>query len=79
MRISVSVAAQYAGTASGKVTVHASSVTVCVTSLSKEKGSCVVPARRLRVGIHAVKATYAGPGAYDSSPSAVKKLKVTAG
>ena len=75
-RISVSVKPRYAGTVPGKVTVKAGSITVCVITLTRQKGTCALPAEKLKPGTYNVRATYAGDGDYTAATSAAIKLKV---
>jgi hypothetical protein len=74
-RLSVVVKAG-AGTPSGKVTVKAGSVSVCVLALTSGKGSCTLAASRLKVGKYRITAAYGGGLHFAGSASAAKTLTV---
>jgi hypothetical protein len=58
-KLSVSVNPQYKGTPGGTVAVRDSTVTLCVVTLAKGKGSCALSAKQLKPGHYSLVATYA--------------------
>jgi hypothetical protein len=76
--ISVHVTPEYPGaTPSGKVTVHKSSTTLCVISLSQGKGSCKLAPSKLPAGSYRVFAAYGASANFAGSDSSNKRLTVT--
>jgi hypothetical protein len=75
-RLSVAVAAQYAGRPAGSVTVRSGDATVCVIALVAGKGSCALSARSLAVGAHALVVVYPGSADFTGSTSAPTTLTV---
>jgi hypothetical protein len=75
-RVSVKITPRTGGTPGGKVTVTAGSATLCAITLAAGKGSCTLPARKLRPGRYHVSAVYGGSQVYARSASPVKTLTV---
>ena len=75
-RVSVKITPRTGGAPGGKVTVTAGSATLCVITLAAGKGSCTLPARKLRPGRYHVIAAYGGSPVYTRSASPVKTLTV---
>jgi hypothetical protein len=75
--LSVQVKPQFGGTPTGKVTIRAGSVKVCVITLKGGKGSCTLKARQLRAGAYHLAASYAAESPSAGSTSASKPLTVT--
>jgi hypothetical protein len=75
-KISVKVAAQYAGTPGGTVTVKANGVTVAVIRLKSGMGSYTLSAKRLAAGAYSLSAAYGGNGDFGHSASARRSLTV---
>ncbi len=75
-RLTVSVAPQYSGTPTGKVTIKSGTVTVCTITLASGKGSCTLTATRLTAGTAHLTATYTGSTDFAGSTSAAKTLTV---
>jgi len=61
----------------GKVAIVFGSTTMCTASLVGGRGSCVVPARFLRVGAHLGQARYAGSSKFTPSSSTQVRIVVT--
>jgi Bacterial Ig-like domain (group 3) len=59
-KLSVRVAAEYAGTAAGRVVVRAGTTTICVMTLRSGRGTCRFGARQLRAGKYHLTVRYAG-------------------
>jgi hypothetical protein len=76
LRISVQVTPRTGGTPAGRVTVHAGSLALCVITLVNGKGSCRLPAKKLKPGSYQVAAAYAGSHTYAGSASAKRRLTV---
>jgi hypothetical protein len=76
-RISVKVTPRTGGTAGGKIIVKAGSRVICLIRLAGGKGSCTLPAKKLRPGRYRITAGYGGSGTYAGSASAAKFLKIT--
>jgi hypothetical protein len=76
-RLSVDVTSSYVGTPGGTVKITTGTATVCTITLSGGKGSCLLSSSQLKVGTHALKATYAGSNVFSSSVSSTVNLKVT--
>lgn len=76
-KLSVRVAPKYSGTATGKVTVKAGSVKVCVITLKAGLGSCKLTASQLKAGTYHLTAGYAAAPPFAASVSAAKTLTVT--
>jgi Bacterial Ig-like domain (group 3) len=66
-RISVKVKPRTSGTPTGKVTIKAGSVTVCVAKLKGGKGSCSPGATKLNPGVHHLTASYGGDATFAGS------------
>jgi hypothetical protein len=75
--LSVRVKPQTSGIPSGKVTIKAGAVKVCVITLKGGKGTCTLKARQLRPGTYHLAASYAAAALYAGSTSAKKTLTVT--
>jgi len=75
--LSVQVRPQLSGTPTGKVTVSAGKVKVCVITLRSGKGSCTLKASQLRAGTYHLSASYPAAGLFAGSISAKKTLTVT--
>src|SRR5439155_23563732 len=78
-KLSVRVTPARGGTPTGKVTITAGSVRLCIITLrggSGGKGSCKLAASRLRPGTHHLRASYGGSTIYRGSSSARHKLTV---
>ena len=71
------VAPKAGGTPGGKVTVKAGSVTLCVISLAKAKGTCKLASKKLRPGTYHLTASYPGSIRFAASTSPKKTLTVT--
>jgi Bacterial Ig-like domain (group 3) len=71
-KLSVTVAAEYAGTATGRVVVRAGKTTICVMTLRSGRGTCRFGARQLRAGKYHLTVRYAGDrnfaGSSESGP-----------
>ena len=76
-RISVKVTSRTGGTPGGKVTVKAGSRVICAIKLADGKGSCTLPAKKLRAGRYRITAGYGGSGTYSGSASKPATLTVT--
>jgi hypothetical protein len=76
-RISVKVTSRTGGTPGGKVTVKAGSRVICAIKLADGKGSCALPAKKLRAGRYRITAGYGGSGTYRGSASKPATLTVT--
>jgi hypothetical protein len=76
-RFSVTVKPGFSGTPTGRVTVKASSATLCVITLKNAKGTCTLSASKLRPGTYTINATYPGIRPYAASTSPRKTLTVT--
>ena len=76
-RLTVKVTSRTDGTPGGKVTVKAGKATVCVFMLSHGKGTCTLPARKLRPGNYHLTAKYGGSQVYAGSAAPQKTLTVT--
>jgi hypothetical protein len=76
-RLSVHVAPKAGGTPGGKVTVKAGSVTLCVISLAKAKGTCRLASKKLKPGTYHLTASYPGSIRFAASTSPKKTLTVT--
>ena len=75
--LSVQVKPKFSGTPTGKVTIKAGSVKVCVITLKGGKGSCTLKASQLRAGTYQLAASYPATAPYAASASARKTLTVT--
>jgi hypothetical protein len=75
--LSVQVNPQFSGTPTGKVTVRAGSVKICVITLKNGRGTCTLKARQLRAGTYHLAASYAAAALYAASTSARKTLTIT--
>jgi len=71
-RISVRVTARTGGTPGGQVSVATGRQVLCVIKLAGGKGTCTLPAKRLRPGHYQVSAAYGGSKTYASSSSGAK-------
>jgi hypothetical protein len=76
-RISVKVTSRTGGTPGGTVTVKAGTRVICVIRLAGGKGSCTLPAKKLRPGRYRITAGYGGSGTYSGSASRPATLTVT--
>jgi hypothetical protein len=78
-KFSVAVTPAYASTAyaTGKVTVKAGDVTLCVIVLKADRGSCTLPGKRLQAGTYHPTAVYAGGADFTRSTSSRTTLIVT--
>jgi hypothetical protein len=76
-RISVKVTSRTGGTTGGKVAVKAGSRIICAITLHGGKGSCTLPAKKLRPGRYRMTAGYRGSGTYSGSASKPSSLTVT--
>jgi hypothetical protein len=78
-RISVKVTPRTGGTPAGRVTVRAGgrNAVLCVITLAKGRGSCLLPARKLRTGTYKLTARYGGSQVYGGAASGTKTLTVT--
>ncbi len=75
--LSVTVSPQFSGsTPTGKVTIKASTRTLCVIRLSSGKGKCTLSAKRLNAGTCHLVATYGGSTNFKGSTSAKETLTV---
>lgn len=75
--LSVTVSPEFAGsTPAGTVKVAASTVTLCVITLSSGKGSCDLSSKKLPVGTHHLVATYSGSKNLLASASSTETLSV---
>jgi hypothetical protein len=77
-RISVKVTPRTGGTPGGRVTVRAGArnTALCVITLAKGRGSCLLPAKKLRPGTYKLTARYGGSRVYSGSTSGTKTLTV---
>jgi hypothetical protein len=75
--LSVQVKPQLSGTPTGKVTIKAGPVKLCVITLKSGKGTCALKARQLRAGTYHLTAGYAAAALFAGSTSAKKTLTVT--
>src|ERR1019366_1877420 len=75
--LSVTVAPEYPGTATGTVTIRTGTKVVCSISLSGGKGSCHLTPKELAAGSHALVATYSGSADVSGSLSPSKSLGVS--
>jgi len=75
--LSVTVSPQFSGsTPTGKVTIKASTRTLCVIRLSSGKGKCTLSAKRLNAGTYHLVATYGAGTNFKGSTSAKETLTV---
>ena len=76
-KLSVVVFPRYADSPSGRATVKAGRITVCVITLKpRTAGTCTMAAKKLRPGTYTLTATYPGSADYASAVSAGKTLTV---
>ena len=75
--LSVQVKPRFSGTPTGKVTIKAGAVKVCVITLKNGKGTCTLKASQLRAGTYHLAAGDAAAAPYAGSTSAKKALTVT--
>lgn len=66
-KLSVTVAAEYAGVPAGRVVVRAGGSTICVMTLRLGRGACMFSARQLRAGKYHLTVIYAGDRNFDGS------------
>jgi hypothetical protein len=76
-KIFVKVTSRTGGTPRGTVTVKANTANACVITLSGGRGSCTLPARKLRPGRYRLTAIYGGSQTYAGSASSPKTVTVT--
>jgi hypothetical protein len=77
LHLSVAVSPQYSGSPpTGRVTIKASTTTLCTISLSGAKGSCTLSAKELHAGAYSLVATYSGSTNFKGSTSAKETLTV---
>jgi hypothetical protein len=77
-KLSVRVKPKFASRApTGKVTIKTGSTTVCVITLKKAVGNCLLKASQLKPGIYPLVATYPGVSPYAKAPAVTKTLTVT--
>ena len=75
--LSITVSPEFKGsTPTGRVTVKASSTTLCALILSAGRGSCNLSRKQLAVGTYSLIATYGGSSYFDTSASVKESLKV---
>ena len=75
--LSVTVTPQYPGTTpTGKVTIKASTTSLCVVKLKSGKVSCTLSAKRLKTGTYHLVASYGGSTNFKGSTSAKETLTV---
>jgi hypothetical protein len=75
-KLTVRVSPRYAGRPSGTVRIRWRGVTVCVITLSKDTGTCKLPAKLLAPGTRNLVAAYQGNADFNGS-SAEKPLTIT--
>ena len=77
LHLSVAVSPQYSGSPpTGRVTIKASTTTLCTTSLSGAKGSCTLSAKKLKAGTYNVVVAYGGSTNFKGSTSAKESFTV---
>jgi hypothetical protein len=74
--LSVTVLPEFAGTPTGHVIVRDASTTLCVISLSSERGTCSLTPSELGVGTYHLVATYEGSSDFGVSVSVAERLTV---
>jgi hypothetical protein len=72
----VTVAARFAGTPTGTVSIKSGTLLLCKATLTAGKGLCAPGAKALPVGSHTVTASYGGDANFSSSHCAGKTLTV---
>jgi hypothetical protein len=77
-KLTVSVSHLSGSYSTGKVTIKAGSTVLCIISLSKSTGSCILSTKKLKAGTYHLSASYGGNVSYATSTSAAKTLKVAA-
>ncbi|HEY3907254.1 MAG TPA: Ig-like domain-containing protein [Streptosporangiaceae bacterium] len=75
--LTVRVSGQLSSTPTGKVTITTGSATICVITLAKGKGGCMLASGKLRPGSYHLTAAYPGSSSFGASISPNKVLTVT--
>jgi Bacterial Ig-like domain (group 3) len=75
-KLSVTVAAEYAGVPTGRVVVRAGKTTICVMTLRSGRGTCRFSARQLRAGKYHLTVRYAGDRNFVGSSGSGKLIIV---
>jgi hypothetical protein len=70
------VAAPFAGTPTGTVSIKSGTLLLCKATLTAGKGICAPGAKALAVGAHTITASYGGDANFLNSTSAGKTLTV---
>jgi hypothetical protein len=74
--LTVTVAPQFGGTPTGKVTLKAGKTIICTVTLKAGKGTCTLTARQLKAGSYTLTAAYGGSTDYRPSTSPGRVVKV---
>jgi hypothetical protein len=75
-KLTVTVAAEFAGVPAGTVVVRAGGATICTMTLRSGRGTCRFSARQLRAGKYHLTATYAGNRNFDASAASSMLITV---
>jgi hypothetical protein len=76
-RVTTTVRARYGNSPGGKVVVRAGSTTICVITLTRGTGSCLLSATKLKPGAYQLVARFAGNVNFVASSSARQVLTIT--